>query len=261
MPLKQRILRAAATVALALAGTVAMALPAGAAAAPASGGHTVAGAGALRPQTGPLTSLNWAGYVSSEPSGYFSTVAGIFQLSTPSSCSISPGNSPDLGVSLDGYSNSTLEFAGVVGDCGSTGQIRWHPCVGLCPPPPWSSTPYGNQGDIIEATVSYLSGSVFKGTIQDLTQGWTVSSNFTVSGALRNSAEAIAADTLSGSLVPMNNFGTATFRSVTVNGSTPLNAVSPVQINMISTSGALMVATSPISSGGAFALNWVSAGP
>jgi Peptidase A4 family len=259
---KQRILRAAATAALALATTVAMTLPAGAATAPTSLTHATVTTAASRPHTtfGPSTSSQyWAGYLSAESAGFFTTITATFQLPNVASCSSASGSADDpaIGVGIDDTGASTGEFAGFGGYCGPI-HIVWPPCLPHCPDP-WSGS-LGNPGDQVSVTVNYLSGDEFNSVVHDLTQGWTYSADYAVSGAERASAEAIVADTNTATLVPLKNFGAVAFQGITVNGSEPLYALTPTPITMVSTSGVPMAIPSAITSSG-FSVTWESPGP
>jgi hypothetical protein len=95
-----------------------------------------------------------------------------------------------------------------------------------------------SPGDRFSGSVTYQSPSTFSLVLTDSTKAWTQTASVTLANAQRSSAEAIAEApccTFSGGILPLTNFGTASFSSVTVNGQ-PLATFHPVEIVMPNTS-------------------------
>jgi len=79
--------------------------------------------------------------------------------------------------------------------------------------------------------------------------------------AANSSAEVIAEApccTASGGILPLANFGTVSFSNAAANGSANGNS-SPVQIDMVDSSGRLKDQTSALSGGGSFSDTWLRA--
>lgn len=90
------------------------------------------------------------------------------------------------------------------------------------------------------------------GRFTSASASWTQTVGVTLAGAQRSSAEAIAEApccTYSGGVLPLTNFGTASFTSATANGQ-PLASFGPTEIVMPNTS------VSAISSSGGFTVSY-----
>jgi hypothetical protein len=176
--------------------------------------------------------------------------------STPPDCSEGSGYSA-FWVGLDGYS-STVEQTGTEADCsgGSASYYAWYEAY------PAASNTYGDTvdaGDSLTATVTESSGDVFDLVLTDSTQGWTESTDVTVSGAELSSAEVIAeAPSDNSGILPLADFGTVNFTNAEAND-TGFDPLSPEQIDMESSSGSLEATTSALSDDD-FSVTWDSSG-
>ena len=196
------------------------------------------------------TSTNWAGYAADGSSGAFTSVTTTF---TQPAVSCSSGDQySSFWVGLDGYSSSSVEQTGTEADCvGSTAEYSaWYE---MYPANPVTYSNTVKAGDTIVEKVTYEGSNSYQLYLADTTRGWSHTTTKTGSYD-RSSAEVIAEAPYSGGVLPLANFGTVTFKSSTVNGST-LSSASPVSINMTTSSGTVKASTGSLS-GGTFAITW-----
>jgi hypothetical protein len=114
-------------------------------------------------------------------------------------------------------------------------------------------------GDKFFGSVTYNGGSSYTLVLQDLTRGWSHTISKSLSGAANSSAEVIAeAPSSSTGVLPLADFGTVNFSNAKANGSAIGNS-SPVQINMVNSSGQLKDQTSALSGGTSFSDTWLRA--
>ena len=164
-------------------------------------------------------STNWSGYAAT--TGTYTSVTASW--TEPAGICTSGDQYAAFWVGLDGYSSSTVEQTGSEVDCvGKTAEYyAWYEAY------PAASRDYSNPvkaGDQFTATVTYLgasgrNGSEFALTITDTSEPWTKTTDVTVNGAKRSSAEAIAEApccTFSGGILPLTDFGTVNFTGSTV---------------------------------------------
>ena len=140
-------------------------------------------------------------------------------------------------VGLDGYTSPTVEQIGTEVDC--TGFYpRYYAWYEVYPGAAVNFTNPVSPGDQFSGSVTYQAPSTFNLVLTDSTKGWTQTVSVTLANAQRSSAEAIAEApccTFSGGILPLTNFGTASFSSATVNGQ-PMATFHPVEIVMPNTS-------------------------
>lgn len=164
------------------------------------------------------TSLNWSGYavetsLKRPQKGAVSYVTGSWRVPTISA-SGSANTYSSIWVGIDGYSSSTVEQIGTEHDWTPNGQEHYawfemypkgaYEIVGFPVAP----------GDQIVTSVTSLSGGLFQLTIINTTEkvSYTVPTSFTKSpSAKRSSAEWIVEAPWSGGVLPLADFGTATF--------------------------------------------------
>lgn len=205
-----------------------------------------------------VCSTNWSGYADSASSGGVSAVSGSWTV--PSlTCPKRGTTYVALWVGIDGYSSSTVEQTGVLGECNS-GTASYSAWYEFYPNPSVSiSSITAHPGDVFTASVTYSSG-VFTTTITDTTTGLTASYSSAVSGALRTSAEWIVERPalcigFHCSLTTLANFGSASFTSssATIGTATgTISAFSDVAITMVgSSSGPILAEPSSLLSSGA----------
>ncbi|MCL5068951.1 MAG: G1 family endopeptidase [Thaumarchaeota archaeon] len=159
-------------------------------------------------RAGTATSTNWAGYAVTSPAGSVTDAKGSWTVPT-----LSCGSSTTyvaLWVGIDGYSDSTVEQTGILGQC-SNGVASYSAWYEFYPNPSFTISGFTvKPGDIVSADVSY-SGR-FTVTLTDGSQSFATSKN--VHSAQRSSAEWIAeAPSSGGSILALANFGTSYFGS------------------------------------------------
>jgi Peptidase A4 family len=198
------------------------------------------------------TSTNWAGEAATGSNGAFTSVSTTF-VQPKVTCSSGDTYSA-FWVGLDGYSSDSVEQTGTEADCaGKTAEYSaWYE---MYPANPVTYNKTVKPGDTIVETVTYASSNKYTLYLDDKTAGWTESTS--KSGSYdRSSAEVIAEAPYDGEVLPLANFGTVSFTSSTVNGSS-LSSSDPTSINMESSSGALEATTNALS-GGSFSITWNS---
>ena len=164
------------------------------------------------------SSLNWAGYVVTGSS--VTDVKGSFVV--PSFTCSSSGTYVALWAGIDGYTSSTVEQAGVLAECTSTGAApvysTWYEFYPSAPVYVTSSVPVSG-GDNVYVEVSYSNGA-FIATITSYSGttelGTYTTSPITVTGALETSAEWIVerpalCSAVICTLSTLANFGTASY--------------------------------------------------
>lgn len=201
------------------------------------------------------TSSNWSGYAASGSSGSFTSVSASW---TEPSTACSSGNQYSaFWVGLDGYSSQTVEQTGSEADCNGSRSVysAW-----------WEMYPGGSHnfsntvkpGDQFSASVTYAGGSSYTLKISDSTEGWSHTLTKTLGSGKRSSAEVIVEApccTASGGILPLADFGKASFTNATVNGS-PIGNASPIKINMAG-GGVKKDSVSALSGGTAFTATWL----
>jgi Peptidase A4 family len=198
-------------------------------------------------------STNWSGYVA-DAGGYSSVLAGWTQ--PAADCSGTSGlTDAAFWVGLDGFGSSTVEQTGSDAVC-SDGSASYGAWFEAYPEPSYGYDATVEPGDQFYAYVSG-SGDSYELVIEDDTQGWYGAQDVTVPGAEDASAEIIAEAPSSGGILPLTNFGTVAFSDAQADGD-GFGSLSPVQLDMVSSSGALEAETSALPSTNAFSVTWIS---
>jgi hypothetical protein len=208
---------------------------------------------------GEVESTNWSGYAATTGT-YTSASASWTQ---PAGKCTSGDQYAAFWVGLDGYSSDTVEQTGSEVDCiGRTAEYyAWYEAY------PSASVNYTNTvkaGDQFTATVTYVSGDEFSLYIDDVTEGWSHTTDVDVSGAARSSAEVIAEApccTAFGGILPLTDFGTVNFADSTVtptSGSSEAIGSAPgvTEIIMVDNSGRDKDTVSSLSDGENFSCTW-----
>jgi hypothetical protein len=193
-----------------------------------------------------INGYNWGGYAA-QGSG-FTSVSATWTM--PAATCNSQNNLYAPWVGLDGYGSSTVEQTGVQTDCSSGSPVdsMWYEMYPASPVYPSASTYKVVAGNQIHASVVY-SSSKFTLTLQNVSRGWTYTISKSLRSAKRLSAEVII-ESPSGSYP---NFGTLSFSSATVNGTT-LGSFSPVAMDP--SNGVYEAHTSALTGGNAFSIAW-----
>jgi len=158
-----------------------------------------------------VTSTNWSGFAVTGPTNSVTDAKGSWIVpSIQGSCS-STNQYSSFWVGIDGYSSGTVEQTGTDSDC-QGGVPTYYAWYEFYPHPSFIfSSLTIHPGDRISAE-AHFSGRTFTVTITDTTTGQSASKSAKVNSAQRSSAEWIAeAPSSSGGVLPLANFGTASF--------------------------------------------------
>jgi hypothetical protein len=233
---------------------------------------------------GTVYSTNWSGYAVTGAAGTVTSASGSWTVPTVTG---SNGQYAAFWVGIDGYSSNTVEQTGILAQVTSnrrtstTAYYAWYEFYPLesiikitTATSPSGAPATVKPGDVIYATVTYVSGTTFTLTINDITELWTFTTTGSQSGATESSAEWIveAPSSMFG-VLPLANFGTAYFGSdfthqsktcyATVSGTSGAieSFTTAVQINMVTNRGVLKDSTSGLSTDGtSFSVTWKSSG-
>src|SRR5437588_10581408 len=195
------------------------------------------------------TSSNWSGY--SAINGRYTTVSASWKQPTASCTSQTTYSS--FWVGLDGDGSNTVEQTGTSADC-SGGTPRYYAWYEMYPKFPVNLSLAVQPGDSMSASVTTDGRGKFTLHIQDNSSGDYVTTQ-TLKRARLASAEVIAeAPSGSGGVLPLTNFGTASFSAATVNGQA-IGSFNPDRIDMVA-NGITKATTSALSGGTAFSVAW-----
>jgi hypothetical protein len=218
-----------------------------------------AAAAAAGGSTTTTTSTHWAGYdvTGSAP---FTDVRGSWTVPAVT-CRAGAKNDDvqesSFWIGLDGRGSSTVEQTGTDADCNGSTPVydAW-----------WELYPSGTAsikspvlpGDEMSAEVS-ASATMITITLVDATQGWTFTTKRNKKGYALASAEWIVEQFGGGQgLVPLANFGSATFSSASATGggvTGPIGSFANTQIDMVSPTGSATTSAFNRRSGG-FTVTW-----
>jgi hypothetical protein len=196
------------------------------------------------------TSSNWSGY--SAINGRYTSVSANWTQPTASCTSATTYSS--FWVGLDGDGSSTVEQTGTSADC-SGGAAKYYAWYEMYPKFPVNLSLTIRPGNAISASVTTDGAGHFTLTIKNNSTGQSFTTTQHLNRARLASAEAIAeAPSSSGGVLPLTNFGTVSFSSVTVDGQ-PIGAFNPDKIDMVSGS-TVKAQTSALSGGTSFSVSW-----
>src|SRR5260370_33653773 len=115
-------------------------------------------------------------------------------------------------------------------------------------------------GDAFAGSVTTNGAGRFPPILTDRPQGWRHTISAKLHSARLASAEAIAeAPSSASGVLPLTDFGTASFSATTANGQ-PIGHFAPDQINMVSGT-TVKASTSSLSAGTAFSVTWLARCP
>lgn len=214
------------------------------------------------------TSSNWSGYVvetnlNNPKTNVVSNVTGSWTV--PTLAATSDNTYSAIWVGIDGYSNGTVEQIGTSHDwvSGSQSNYAWFEMY-----PAGSYEIVGfplNHGDVIVATVNYISGSNFSLFIQNLTQSVQthIPSWYTqTSKAKRSSAEWIVEAPYLNEILPLADFGTVAFTNCSCRINNKTGGISnsswaDAGITMVTTNHGVKALPSSLTDNGEnFSVNW-----
>lgn len=197
-------------------------------------------------------STNWSGYAAT--SSTYSSVSSSW--TEPTGHCTANNQFAAFWVGLDGFNSSSVEQTGTLIQCaGTTPEYRaWYE---MFPANPVYFNVTLRPGDHMTGSVTFTGGSTFNLKLSDSTQGWSESVNKNLSGAARSSAEVIVeAPSSSSGVLPLANFGTASFTGASANGSA-IGTQSPTQIIMVDSAGQDKDSVSGLSSNANFSATWL----
>ena len=196
------------------------------------------------------TSTNWSGYAVT--GSRFTSVSASWKQPT-ATCSATAYSS--FWVGLDGDTSNTVEQTGTDADC-SGKSPQYYAWYEMYPKFPVNLSQPVAPGDTMTASVTTDGRGNFTLTISDASRGWTNVTKAKLKSAKLSSAEVIAeAPSSSGGVLPLANFGTASFTAAKANGSL-LTSTTP-NIDPITMANGSTVKAQPGSiSGGAFSVTW-----
>ncbi len=168
-------------------------------------------------------SSNWSGYAVNGSAGSVTSASGSWIVPT-----VNGGTGTAYAAfwtGIDGFSSSTVEQIGTLSQTSTSFSFRgtkttvtyyawyeFYPSESIITITT-ATSPHGapatvKPGDKIFAGVTYVSGTTFTLTINDVTQGWTFTTTGSQAGATESSAEWIAeAPSSSRGVLPLANFG------------------------------------------------------
>ncbi len=200
------------------------------------------------------TSTNWSGYATTGTT--YSDVKGTWTEPTVT-CSRRQTAYAAFWVGIDGDGTDSVEQIGTDSDC-SRGTPSYYAWYEMYPAYPVNLSESVSPGDSLTGEVKYNSGSSFTLTLKDNTKGWTFTTNQSLSGAARGSAEWIAeAPSSNSGVLPLANFGTVNFSSCTANGVAISSNPNVDDIVMETSGGTVKAQPSGLGSGGeSFSDTW-----
>lgn len=181
------------------------------------------------------TSTNWSGYAAYNQT--FTSVTGSWK--QPAVTCGSQNTYSSYWAGLDGYNSNSVEQTGTEADC-SGGVATYYSWYEIYPHPSYYASVTVRPGDSYTATITYASGW-FNLQLVDTTTGQSFSTRQKMNSAKRSSAEVVLEAPYSGGILPLANFGTASFSGsyAIVNGTkTALGSLSPLDpITMVNPAG------------------------
>lgn len=196
------------------------------------------------------TSTNWSGYAVT--GSRFTSVSASWKQPT-ATCSATAYSS--FWVGLDGDTSNTVEQTGTDADC-SGRSPQYYAWYEMYPKFPVNLSQPVAPGDTMTASVTTDGRGNFTLTISDTSRGWTNVTKAKLKSAKLSSAEVIAeAPSSSGGVLPLANFGTASFTAAKANGSL-LTSTTPNIDPITMASGSTVKAQPGSISGGTFSVTW-----
>jgi hypothetical protein len=206
--------------------------------------------GAPNHKIGHSTSTNWAGYAVS--GGTYTTVTASW-VQPAVNCSGTAYSSFWIGI--DGDTSNTVEQTGTEADCNGNTPVysAWYE---MYPKFPTNYPDLVVPNDHFTSTVTTDGKGNFTLTLSNTTRGWTETVTKRLKSARLASAEVIAeAPSSSGGVLPLANFGTASFSGAKVNGSTLTSSTAGIDPITMQSGSTVKAQPSNISNG-AFNVTW-----
>jgi hypothetical protein len=220
-----------------------------------TGGGAVGGENAGGAAVTQDTSTNWAGYV--DTGGRFTSVSANWTQPT-AQCGADQTFS-SFWVGIDGDGTGSVEQTGSEADCNG-GTALYFGWFEMFPAAPVEYIKPVAAGDAMSASVTTDGNGNFTLTLTDRTQGWNEVTDQTSQTAQLGSAEVIAeAPSSQNGVLPLTNFGTASFTGAEANGA-PIGSSSgsTTELTMVSGAGALEATPSALNAAEDFSVTWNS---
>jgi hypothetical protein len=200
--------------------------------------------------------MNWAGYASTGNQGTFTSVSASW--TQPAVTCGAANTFSSFWVGLDGDGTPTVEQTGTEADC-DAGAAAYQGWFEMFPNAPVFYKNPVVPGDAMSASVVANGGGAFTLTLTDTTQNWTQTTNQTSDAAQLGSAEVIAEAPSNGTVLPLSNFGTASFTNATADNE-PIGDENAAALTMVSSAGVTEATPSALSGANAFTVTWDSSG-
>ena len=239
--------------ALAIAAAIAVFTVVGAGTATASGPDAATARAATRAPNHKISnssSTNWSGYAVT--GGTYRTVIASW-VQPALTCSSTAYSS--FWVGIDGDTSGTVEQTGTEADCNGSTPVysSWYE---MYPKFPLTYPDAVAPGDHFTSSVATDGTGNFTLTLSNTTKGWTESVSKRLKSARLASAEIIAeAPSSSGGVLPLANFGTASFSGAKVNGGTLTSSTAGIDAITMQSGSTVKAQPSSISNG-AFSVTW-----
>jgi hypothetical protein len=198
------------------------------------------------------TSTNWSGYMAT--SGSFTSVSGSWKATVPTNTDTTNGSADGTWVGIGGVTSSDLIQVGTENMISPTGIVSTNAFYELLPDSAYLLSGFiVTPGDTVRASVTQSATSQWIISITNVTTTQTYSKTLSYTSSL-STAEWIQEDPsyVNGSLVPLDNFGTAFFNSGTtvVDGnSLSIAAANASQITMTNSKGTPVAVPTSVTDG------------
>jgi hypothetical protein len=209
-------------------------------------------------------STNWSGYATYKTGTTFTDVKGSW-VQPAVNCPSRKAQYSSFWVGIDGYNSSTVEQTGTAADCIGKNQASYYAWYEMYPNAPVNLSMTITPGDVISAEVS-VSGNTFTLSITNVSTGATFSTNQTLNGAAKTSAEWVAeAPSLCFAqcrVAPLANFGTVNFSGSFTTGNGHTGSINDSawlndMITMVTNGGTVKAQPSALSGNGqGFSVIW-----
>jgi Peptidase A4 family len=208
--------------------------------------------------TAHAVSENWSGYAVGGTGPYTSVSASWTQPAV--NCQETPTAYASSWVGLDGFKSTSVEQTGTEAGCfeGTPIYLAWYEMypknAKLLP-----RKDVVSPGDVFTSTVAYLGKNKFRLTLSDTTRGWSRSVTKSSKTAKRASAEVIVEAPASGTeILPLADFGTASFTEVTVDGALLSSSTPGLEPFTMTSKGNVVEAEPSAVDNGSFSDTWLS---
>lgn len=199
-------------------------------------------------------STNWSGYAVTGSGSYTSVSASWTQPEV--NCASTPNGWSAFWVGIDGDTTNTVEQTGTEANC-SGGTPEYGAWYEMYPKRPFNYAETVSPGDSFTATVTYLDRARFQLTLSDNTAGWSQTVTKKSRKAKLGSAEVIVEAPSEGNeVLPLADFGTATFSGATVDGSLLTSSTPGLEPLTMASGKKVKAEPSSISSAGSFSDTW-----